>query len=394
MPDFGHSPGQHELLRKYLQAEQNNDPSQEALWDELVRLHHEGVYSELLFFLTRQRFDVPKARRHWERLSAHRKALQDELGRDLGLRAALCDYFLNIERGMKDPILVEDGLMRQQERRALRDDLTGLFNRRFFRGLLEKQAAESQRYHQPFSLLMLDVDRFKTYNDLFGHVAGDRALAELSRVLNHTARELDYVVRYGGEEFAILLPKADKRQALAAAERHRLAVESHPFAGQEKLPGGRLSVSIGAACFPTDALNGHDLLERSDEALYAAKSQGRNRVCGAKSERRRHPRTDYRAPVEFRYQNGGQGFIRGETANISLQGLGIWTDIPVEPGRLLELILHSKDADILVRVEGRAVRVVRDANSDPPFQLGVFLQNGVEEQPFRTMVETSQRILH
>jgi diguanylate cyclase (GGDEF)-like protein len=164
------------------------------------------------------------------------------------------------------------------EEQAMTDPLTGVYNRRFLDRRLEEELNRSSRQNLEFSLMLLDLDHFKIYNDLCGHLAGDQALAKIAGLLKGTAREMDVVTRYGGEEFCILLPGTSSREAKLAAERVRRALEMEAFAGEELLPLGRLTVSIGLATYPLDSDDPSALIHAADLALYQAKSQGRNRT--------------------------------------------------------------------------------------------------------------------
>jgi len=133
------------------------------------------------------------------------------------------------------------------------------------------------RHSGTFSLIMLDVDHFKQINDTFGHPVGDQVLKRLAGILDKMVRKVDTVARYGGEEFSLLLPNSGKREALKLAERIRKSVEEARFeAGSTRIP---VTVSMGLATFPEDTRLRQDLLEQTDQALYAAKKAGRNRVC-------------------------------------------------------------------------------------------------------------------
>jgi diguanylate cyclase (GGDEF)-like protein len=151
------------------------------------------------------------------------------------------------------------------------DTLTGLKNRREFDRALLEETTRVVRSQTPLSLLIVDVDHFKPYNDTFGHVAGDAALAQVGRILQKNARINDVAVRYGGEEFALLLPDTDKDKAMTVARRIRAAIESAEW----KLRP--VTVSIGVA-ISTHAEDNPSLVERADQALYEAKRQGRNCV--------------------------------------------------------------------------------------------------------------------
>jgi len=164
------------------------------------------------------------------------------------------------------------------EKLSVTDPLTGLFNRRFLETRLEEERSRSQRQGQPFSLIFADLDNFKIYNDVCGHLAGDKALRKAASIMRRTARDMDVVVRYGGEEFCLILPATTKKEAFLAAERLRQTIEAEIFPGETNLPLGRLTISLGIASFPDDGNTRHDLLAAADLVLYRAKEQGRNRT--------------------------------------------------------------------------------------------------------------------
>jgi diguanylate cyclase (GGDEF)-like protein len=171
------------------------------------------------------------------------------------------------------------------ERKRLRaesqsDALTGLFNMRYFKRQLVDEFSRSQRYGRTLTLLMIDVDHFKSYNDRNGHPAGDIVLKEISRILIRNVRGTDIVGRYGGEEFVILLPETSMESALHVAEKINKTVADHHFPFRDNQESEKLSVSIGVASYPdTKITSDQDLIESSDKALYLAKKLGRNRVC-------------------------------------------------------------------------------------------------------------------
>jgi len=137
----------------------------------------------------------------------------------------------------------------------------------------------SKRHAKTFSLVFLDVDFFKQYNDTHGHLHGDAVLVALSKLLIAGLRKTDVAVRYGGEEFVLLLPETSKENAFALAGTIREKIAAHPFPGRETQPQGKVTVSMGIAAFPEDGSDSSTLLHRADEALYQAKNGGRNRVC-------------------------------------------------------------------------------------------------------------------
>ncbi len=160
---------------------------------------------------------------------------------------------------------------------ATQDGLTELFNHREFHRLLRQEIERSKRSKKPVSLLFLDIDNFKNYNDTFGHMQGDNALRIVANILMEQVRQIDVAARYGGEEFAIVLPDTAAKKASVIAERIREAISIQPFIVKEEV--NQLSVSIGIAEFPENAEKAADLIEAADLALYTAKRNGRDRVC-------------------------------------------------------------------------------------------------------------------
>ncbi|WP_305041955.1 diguanylate cyclase [Geoalkalibacter sp.] len=164
------------------------------------------------------------------------------------------------------------------EELSVTDPLTGLYNRRFLERRLEEEISRSLRQELSLTLIMVDLDNFKHYNDLCGHLGGDKALKRTARLLRHSAREMDIVTRFGGEEFCILLPATSKKESLLVAERIRHAIEKEIFPREKDLPLGKLTASMGIASFPADGNTPRALVNAADMALYRAKSEGRNRT--------------------------------------------------------------------------------------------------------------------
>jgi diguanylate cyclase (GGDEF)-like protein len=168
---------------------------------------------------------------------------------------------------------------------ATHDGLTGVKNHRAFKERLQEELQRAERYQMPLSLVLLDVDRFKQYNDSFGHPAGDEILAQVGQLLVEKSRDTDFAARYGGEEFAILLPNTDCEYSIVLAERLRVALESHEW------PLRPITASFGVSTFPPvgttseaaaeepdAAADGTMLIAAADKALYCSKEHGRNRV--------------------------------------------------------------------------------------------------------------------
>jgi diguanylate cyclase (GGDEF)-like protein len=164
------------------------------------------------------------------------------------------------------------------ERLAVTDGLTGVYNHRRFQEALQTELLRSERHLRPMGVLMVDVDFFKRVNDAMGHPAGDELLRRVAGALSEDLRQTDLIARYGGEEFAVIVPETTKAEALQVAERMRASVETKVNA--ERVWPSKVTVSIGVASFPEDGKTAEQLLVAADQAMYAAKRQGRNRVVG------------------------------------------------------------------------------------------------------------------
>ncbi len=160
----------------------------------------------------------------------------------------------------------------------IKDEKTGLYNYRHFKDHLIVDVARAKRFNEKVSIAMIDVDRFKDYNDANGHVAGDIVLEKMAAIIKDECRESDIPARFGGEEFAILFPRTDSRKATEIVDRLRKLISAEPFYYEKELPGGQLTISAGVATWPDNAVDWYSLINNADKALYHAKHSGRNRV--------------------------------------------------------------------------------------------------------------------
>src|SRR3989344_6908673 len=172
-------------------------------------------------------------------------------------------------------------LYKETKMMAITNGITELYNHRFFIARLKEEIKRAERYDRPLSLIIMDIDYFKHYNDTHGHQGGDTILRQLADLIKETVRNSDVAARYGGAEFVIILSEKSKEQAIQMAERMRKIIEDYPFPKKETQPGGTLTVSFGVATFKVDATNADELVKKADDALYRAKESGRNRVVAA-----------------------------------------------------------------------------------------------------------------
>ncbi len=160
------------------------------------------------------------------------------------------------------------------------DDVTGLYNSRYLHTLLETEISRALRYNSPFSLIFLDLDHFKLVNDNYGHLVGSRLLREVGQLLRFNLRTIDWTVRYGGDEFIIILPRTGKKEAVLVCQRLRKVLNETVFFEKENL-NIKITASFGIAGFPDDAQDKEALIKLADQAMYQVKNSGRNGIAVA-----------------------------------------------------------------------------------------------------------------
>jgi two-component system cell cycle response regulator len=230
-------------------------------------------YSDVLYAVTHQHFEADIARALWQEIVRHKYEMSGALKRNIRIVVAALDYLANITGDIASTTLISEEHIADIVDVSLRDGLTGLFSHAFFYRRTEFEIKRTARYRTPLSLMMIDIDHFKAFNDRHGHQEGDAILTSVGAVIEAEARQTDICCRYGGEEFAVLLPSTQGNEALALAERVREAV------AKVGLHGRRITISIGvAAATATSVHTTERLVKEADAALYEAKTSGRNRV--------------------------------------------------------------------------------------------------------------------
>ena len=244
--------------------------------DALKKQAGNELYAELLFAVTYKKFGPAEAKAIWDDLVKHKYFMSQALKRDVGVRVAALDYLSNYKRVLTNTRLLSEQELDEILMTARRDGLTGLRNHRTFQERLREEVEKAVQTKQPLCLFMIDVDHFKKYNDTHGHATGDFVLQEAARLIRRTVRDGDIPARYGGDEFAVILPATGKKEAAPIAERIRAEAETSKFHKAEK--GISITFSIGVASCPDDIDQPATLVELADAALYLSKSRGRNRV--------------------------------------------------------------------------------------------------------------------
>lgn len=368
--DDGESANEHEIRDQFLREtghvqqevieiaarDIERDAEQEERLAREKAVKRESFYSDLIYTLTHLRYEEAEARVLWVNLLTHKMEMSDRLGRNVGIRVAALDYFKNILGALDDVKILDASQYIETAQLAVTDGLTGVFNHRYFQDRLSRDIGRAREENTKLSLLMIDIDYFKQYNDINGHIAGDVALKEVAAVLRRNLKRNDLVARYGGEEFAVILAGVDREQARAVAERIRSRIGEIDFPNEQVLPGNNLTISVGLAEFPADAPDRGDLIAAADRALYSAKHGGRNRVESADADKRREQRIPMSLKVRYSTDENGEGkTIEAHSANLSLGGMCLLTDEQIHEGQVLRLELDGLDdaQPLLARVMWR-----------------------------------------
>ncbi len=311
------------------------------------------MYVELLYLLTHMRFEPDEARKHWKALILHGKELEDAVGYAMDLSVALVSYFVQVSQKLKNPKVIELKLFEETRDSAYKDELTGLHNFRFFQEFLRWEVKRCERSGGEFSIAMGDLDNFKSYNDRFGHDAGNEALKAVGYALQAVGRDQDVAARYGGEEFVLIMPETSKEDAGQVADRvcRSIADLELPQSG----PGDGVTISLGVASYPVDAVAPEALIRCADRAMYTAKAKGKNLAQSYGANRRALRRVEVELEGEIRALK--KDALPFSTLNISEQGLRLRAKEPLALNSMVEFVLSLPDGDQEVKAYARVVRV-------------------------------------
>ena len=315
-----------------------------------------SFYSKLLELFINLNFGEDEAKNHWENIINNITFMKNHLNREVGLRVAIVDYFINHTEMMKEPIVVELRVFKENEKLALVDSLTGLFNKRYYDITVRKEYKKALRFNQIFSLVLLDLDDFKKVNDTRGHLFGDEVLANFGKFLSLSSREEDIICRYGGEEFIVILPETTGDGALMYAERIREIFKEDDFFKKHKI-----TFSGGISTFPYNGQDLEELFKSVDKSLYAAKYAGKDCIIKSTGDKRRFKR--FNKTWKIQYQCLRDSFNKPQieeviTQDISIGGLRFESKEDLKLDSLILLKLGIPDKDELV-LSGKVVWVKR-----------------------------------
>ena len=233
-----------------------------------------GFFADLFYVIANLELSEEEATQFWKDIYEHTLMMCEKMGRNVSFRVALLDHILVNNRVIKNPKIIELNLFDSVVKNSVIDELTGVYNRRYFQLAIKREMKRAKRYERPLCLFLFDVDNFKTFNDNFGHIVGDAVLRIIGVTLKDSFRQEDTICRVGGEEFAIILPEIDMNSALIACKRF---AETLKINSKENL-NNIITISGGATEFPIHGETSEELYSKADVALYKVKNSGKDNI--------------------------------------------------------------------------------------------------------------------
>ena len=334
--------------------------------ESFAQTHGDQAYREALNYLFAKSFSLAEASRYWREATA---SFRDSGNNTQSLRAALLDYLLLNTTELINPRIIESRDLEEIRRSAVTDGLTKLYNQSYFKQQLQLAIELATREAgQTFSIILLDLDHFKQFNDRCGHLEGDKVLRLIGEILLNRTGELDLPTRYGGEEFAILLPDCSLTEAISLAETIRETIDKQIFTGQERLDSNNLTISGGVACYPLHGTSAGELIEAADRRLYEAKAS-RNAIQPRLDDTRGANRHQFRNIVDVLFQ-GDDRFISALSSDISHTGLSLKSDSSPQTGTKVKLRFRYPFWPQNLEISG-TVRYIGGSPTAGAFKLGI-----------------------
>jgi diguanylate cyclase (GGDEF)-like protein len=343
-----------------------------------------NVASQVIFQVTADlHLNRDEAMSHWKKVYQHSTWLHEKVGRPLPLVATICDYLSNnINQLNHKAKLTTHEHFDSLVIHSTIDRLTGLFNRNCFNDTLKHLLALTQREDSELSLVFLDLDDFKFVNDNFGHQMGDYVLNKFGKLLSNSIRQSDIALRYGGEEFVILMPNTGLKEAMILSNRIRLKVNSTAFI--ENVTNLHISVSGGLAVYPIHAKTADELVYSADSALYQAKGAGKNNIKVFKNENRHYLRVPLVKDIKVKEINFDGATIQDATChNICFGGVLFETSQHYHVRDSIQIAIKFNDENSTLMF-GTVVRV--EDISDNSFTIAVSFSFGDMEKVAKSKI--------
>ena len=345
--------------------------------NSLVKKHGSTACQIIFQEVADLHFTQIEASTYWSKIYKHSLWLNKKLGRPIPLVAAICDYFSRHKKKfINTPKLTTHDRYENLINHSTIDHLTGLFNRNCFSDTLSHLLALTQREGNELSLVFFDLDDFKKINDTYGHQVGDFVLRALGQLILHSIRQSDIALRYGGEEFVVLMPNTDSNDALKLSNRIRKNLTKKPLVED----GVKIDITIsgGVAVYPLHAKTADELIYFADSALYRAKGAGKNNVKVFKNENRHCFRVPFLKKLKVKEMNfDGASVLEGTCRDICFGGILFENSQSFAPNTYIQLNIELNTGDPTL-LFGTVVRVT--SISDGRYAIAVSFSFGDMER--------------
>lgn len=298
-------------------------------------------YSHLFYVLMNLEFDEETAKKYWDEILDLNQEITDKLGRKVSFRVTMLDYFIDLNRHIKNPKIIEFKFFENTMNEAIFDKLTGLLNRTHLSVALRSSMRNARRDKRKVGVIMFDIDNFKKFNDFFGHIEGDRLLSSLGQILAGVFRGINIAFRYGGEEFLAIVESGEEDLVFNLAEEVRTTF--YKTWSECIIP---VSLSGGIAIFPDNAIEAEEIVSKADRALYEAKYAGKNVIKQYSDNRRHNARIFSSREISFYSKSNPKKEKSAHTVDISQGGIAIECTDKLSEGENITIFLSpEKDAD-------------------------------------------------
>ena len=316
------------------------------------------VYRNYFYLLTHLEFEESDAVQHWDAFKRYHGKFEQDLGYSIDTRITTLSYFINENRQLQNPKIIEMKVFQSTQDKVILDDLTSLYNYRHFRERIKAGMQAATSREEMLSLVIIDIDDFKHINDDYGHLAGDGILRQIALLVKTEFGDLGDAFRYGGEEFAVIVPGAGKQEVYELSNSLCARIAAHPFVNEASADRHELSVtaSLGLAVYPHDCDTSDALIGNADKALYTAKGTGKNIVCLYSENQRRAKRPS--VSVEGEMTSFRTTSVRMRTLNVSKGGIRFICEQALAEDSVVELKLDlakgSEPVTVLCRIINRS----------------------------------------
>ena len=321
------------------------------------------IYRNYFYLLAHLEFDEADAVKHWDEFKTYHGKFETDLGYPIDTRITTLSYFINENKQLTSPKIIEMKVFQSTQERVIMDELTSLYNFRHFRERIKTEMECALEREETLSLVIIDIDDFKHINDDYGHLTGDGILRQIAALIKAEISDRGDTFRYGGEEFAVILPRTAKQEAYSLSSTLCEAIAEKTFINENATPRHDMSVtaSLGIATYPQDCDSANLLISNADKALYNAKGSGKNIACLFSENERRFKRLN--TSIQGELANFATASVNIRTLNVSRGGIRFLCEEDLPRDAIVQLKLESGKNSEFVTLLCRIINKSTDVDS-------------------------------